>query len=70
MVGAGSKPALSLYNANPTPYYYPSFQRFRSTRVSLAYFIRNLHDDLVYGLQAGRERQCDLGILDSCLLHS
>ena len=23
MVGAGLKPALSLYNANPTPYYYP-----------------------------------------------
>ena len=32
MVGAGLKPALSLCNANPTPYYYPSFQSFRSTR--------------------------------------
>ena len=33
MVGVGLKPALSLYNANPTPYYYPSFQRLRSTSV-------------------------------------
>ena len=23
LVGAGLKPALSLHNANPTPYYYP-----------------------------------------------
>ena len=33
MVGAGLKPALSLCNANPTPYYYLSFQSFRSTSV-------------------------------------